>query len=245
MDTYFDDVQDFLAIDDYIEEEDWPLVMEWAENHHQTTDPVVADKVMHCYELCMEHGFPEASLNLGTFYYNGVFVDQDFQKAFELYHAAAEHGILRAICNCGYCFYYGRHQEKDYAEAYKYFDKGALLYDDAECLYKLGDMYVNGYYVEQNESYAFMLYSRAFEQAQDDTEALPDAQLRLGKCYLYGWGVEPDYELSYMFLSLSLIGLYKRRAYDPFVKGVIAKTKKLLAEVQEELEYDMEENFAS
>ena len=102
-----------------------------------------------------------AVLNFGTFYYSGKFVEQDYKKAFELYKIDADAGEIRAICNCGYCFYYGCHQEIDYAEALKYFSLGALLFNDANCLYKLGDMYLNGYGTDKNEKYAFLLYERA------------------------------------------------------------------------------------
>ncbi len=226
----------FKEVDRYIANEDWESVMCWAESNHDTTDELTAEKVMECYELCLDL-FPEASLNLGTFYYNGVFVEQDFKKAFELYKTAADAGVIRAICNCAYCFYYGRHQEIDYAEAFKYFNKGALLFDDPNCLYKLGDMYLNGYYVEKNEKYAFMLYKRAYNECnEEDDYCYPDIQFRLGKCLLRGIGTDQDAQKANEFLCLALFRFYQRLMYDPFVKGLIKSTKKLLAEAQEILD---------
>lgn len=156
----------FEEIDQYIQNENWEEVMRWAEENHDTTIPAVAKKVMECYELCIKQNIPEAYLDLGTFYYNGIFVPQDYKKAFDLYKVAADAGILRAICNCGYCFYYGRHQEKDYTKALEYFNNGALLFDDVNCLYKIGDMYLNGYAVEKKRKiclYAVRESSRADE----------------------------------------------------------------------------------
>ena len=213
-------VPDELAIaNQLILSQDWEKVFEWACDHHDRSEISMMDKVTSCYYFCMQHGMPKAALNLGTFYYSGRFFEQD--------------------CNCGYCFYYGRHQEVDYAEAYKYFSLGALLYDDANCLYKLGDMFLNGYAVEKNEAYAFQLYLRALDQAQmndDQASAAADAQYRIGKCYLRGIGTEKDVEEAHVQLSFALLNYYKRRKTDEFARGLIQKTKELIAEAQTELD---------
>ena len=227
----------FNEVQKYIESGDWVAVMTWAEEHHETTDFEIAAKVMECYKLCMAQNIPEAYLDLGTFYYNGVFVEQDYKKAFELYKVAADAGVLRAICNCGYCFYYGRHQEKDYVKAFEYFNKGALLFDDVNCLYKIGDMYLNGYATDKNENYAFIMYQRALDQiGENDMYCQADVYFRLGKCYLYGIGTEKDAEQANRFLAIALLGFYDRRRIDPFVKGLIASTKKMIDEARAELD---------
>ena len=226
----------FDEINTYIANGDWNSVMRWAKENQDTTDELIVKKVIECYELCREF-IPEASLNLGTFYYNGVFVKQDFKKAFELYKVAADAGEKRAICNCAYCLYYGQHQEVDYAEAFKYFNKGALLFDDPNCLYKLGDMYLNGYFVEKNEKYAFMLYDRAYDECErGDNFCLADIQFRLGKCFLKGIGTDKDADRANTYLCLALFQFYQRRKTDPFVKSLINGTKQLLAEAQEILD---------
>lgn len=134
----------------YISEENYDMVFEWGCRFHDEVNcPQILQKVVEAYTLCMNNGNTDAALNLGTYYYMGRYVQQDYQKAYELYKIAADAGSLRAICNVGYCYYYGRHQQVDYAKAYEYFVKGALLFDDANCLYKLGDMYLNGLSVEK------------------------------------------------------------------------------------------------
>lgn len=184
----------------------------------------------------------EASLELGALYYTGNIVEQNYKKAYELYKIAADAGILRAICNCGYCFYYGRHQDIDYAKAYEYFSLGALLHNDANCLYKLGDMYLNGYFVMKNENYAFILYQRALHCAQENDEnssCISGAQMRVGKCRLYGTGTYKNAEEAYTLLSLALITFYKRRKAEPYVRGLIVSAKKLLAQAQAQLDNDI------
>ena len=232
-DDFFDEVNELIAY------ANWDAVLEWACEHHDTTHPDIAAKVMQCYELCMKQNMPIAFLNLGTFYYNGIFVERDYKKAFELYKVAADAANLRAICNCGYCYYYGRHQEVDYEKAHWYFELGGILFNDANCLYKLGDMYLNGYYVDKNEKYAFILFDRALQicQAQDDTPScIADAQFRVGKCLLYGIGTDRNIETAHALLNFALLNFYKRRKTDPFVSGLIASTKKLIVEAQKYLE---------
>lgn len=238
-----DDISNDLdTVDYYIETEDWYEVFDWAIDNETCSDERISGKVIECYELCAEHDIPEALLNLGVLYYIGRVVEQDFKKAFEFYKKAADAGLVRAVCNCGYCFYYGRHQEIDYAKAYEYFYLGALLYNDANCLYKLGDMYLNGYYVPKNEQYAFILYKRALNLSRDnygDNFCLADTQFRVGKCLLYGIGVKKNLEDAHEMLSYALVNFYKRRKTDIFVAGLIKSAKELLAEAEEQLDMDM------
>ena len=132
-----------------------------------------------------------------------------------------------------------RDQEIDYAEAFKYFSLGALLFNDANCLYKLGDMYLNGYGADKNEKYAFLLYKRALERCQEngmDDERTADAQVRVGKCLLKGIGTKVDVEEAHGLLTFALINFYKRRKTDHFVANLIESTKELIAEAQERLD---------
>lgn len=237
IDEYEDD--EIAEVDEYIRDEDYDAIFEWAYNHHDETDSkIIIQKVKECYEICAKQNNPLAALNLGTMYYNGRGLHQDFKKAAELYEIAAISGEKRALCNLGYCYYYGRHQEKDYNKAYEYFNSCALLHNDANSLYKLGDMYKNGIVVDQNEKYAFMLYERAYESADpyEDEFCIPDIQMRLGECYLKSPSVESDPVTALGFLQSALVGFYKRRETDPFVGSLINGTKKMIDEAVEKIE---------
>ena len=114
-----DDIEyELEEAEDYILCEDYDAIFDWAYDHH---DKIVSDRIMEmvcrCYEICVENGNPIAALNLGTLYYNGTYLERDYQKAAELYEIAAKAGERRAICNLGYCWYYGRHQAVDYERA--------------------------------------------------------------------------------------------------------------------------------
>lgn len=238
---YYDE-DDMDEIDYYIEMEDWDEVLDWACEHQDYSDEETCRKVMECYELCLKQHMPVAALNLGTFYYTGRYVKQDFKKAYELYKLAADAGELRAICNCGYCFYYGRHQAVDYTKAFEYFSLGALLYDDVNCLYKLGDSYLNGYAVEKNEKYAYLLYTRALDRSQEEDNAcIADTQLRVGKCLLRGIGTEKNIEKAHALLSYALLNFYQRRKTDRFVAELIDSTQELLEEARKQLDKETEE----
>ena len=212
---------------------------QWAVKHQNDFhDKEIMEKVVEIYEDFTEAGNPNAALNLGAMYYNGTYLERDFQKAAALYKLAADAGNTQAMCNLGYCYYYGRHQEVDYEKAYRYFTQGAILDNNPNCLYKLGDMFQNGYYIEKNGLRAIKLYKNAYHSAMDyeDRESLADIELRLGKAYLRSNTVSKDPEVAFLHLSRALSLFYERRHTDPFVKGLIAETKKLLAECEQLLD---------
>lgn len=227
----------------YIENEDFDSMFDWACLHHDCINsPEIMDMVCRCYELCMEEGNPKAALNLGTLYYNGTYLPRDFSKAAQLYETAAKAGERRAICNLGYCYYYGRHQQVDYQKAYEYFNLAVLLYDDPNSLYKLGDMYKLGKYVEENEIFATRLYFRALNavmRKDEDKYCLPDIQFRIGKIFLEGESVENDPQRALEFLTNALNGFYSRRKTDSFVSSLIVDTKKLISKAADALDKEI------
>ena len=225
-------------VNDLIEDERWEEVYEWAKVHEETDNAAILKKVVECYELASMEGIEEASLDLGSLYYFGRIVEQDYKKAFRYYKEAADAGNVQAICNCGYCFYYGRHQEVDYAEAYKYFSRGAMVYNDPTCLYKVGDHFLNGYAVEKNGDHAFLLYQRAYDicRTTDDSYSTPDIQFRIGKCLLYGLGTAKNVMEANTMLSVALENYYKRRNDDPFNEILIKRTLELIVEAHAEID---------
>ena len=235
--TFVDDIDELSG---FLEERDYGAVFQWACEHHERTRfPDIMETVVRCYRLCMERGIPGAALNLGSMYYNGAYLKQDYQKAVELYEIAADAGDRRAICNLGYCYYYGRHQPPDYAKAYYYYNLGAVLYDDPNCLYKLGDMYLDGKYVEPNERYAVKLYFRALEMINrpDEEEfCRPDILSRVGEAFLRGFVVDRDPKKALDCFLQALSGFYDRRKTDPFAAGLIENAKEKIREAEEALD---------
>ena len=199
----------------------------------------IMETVVRCYRLCVEHGNATAAVNLGTMYYNGTYVKRDYHQARRLYETAARAGEKRAICSLGYFYYYGRHQSPDYEKAYQYLNTGALLYDDPNCLYKLGDMYREGQYVEANQKFAVMLYFRALEGVSRfgaEDFCRPDILLRIGEAFLYGMEVEQDSKKALDCFLQALSGFYDRRKIDPSVSEMIELARDKIHEAEELLE---------
>lgn len=237
---YYDDKSDVNEADEYLKNGESELAFYWACNHHERIDsPEIMERVVKCYEMCMNEGNPRAALNLGTLYYVGTYLKRDYKKAAELYEAAAKAGELRAICNLGYCYYYGRHCKADFKKAYEYFLKGALLHNDSNCLYKLGDMYFNGDIGEKNGRYAYLLYRRSYDAADEYEFCMADIKYRLGKCLFYGIGTEKDIEEAFEYISDALKGFYERRKTDPYVSGLIKKGRKLIDDIYNEMDKEI------
>lgn len=240
------DQEDMEEMEEYLKTEneyDYEYLLDWACDHHEDSmSPRMAHLVMLCYALCAEQHIPLACLNFGTFYYTGRFVEQDYVKAAQLYKIAADSGIDVAIRNLGYCYYYGRHQAVDFQKAFEYFNKGALLFGDANCFYKLGDLYRKGKGVEQNEKYAYILYRNALSAAKQHERyafCKPDIFYRLGLCHFKGIGTHRDMESAHHFLQKALDGFYARRKTDPFVAGLIKKTKAKIRKVEKALDQEI------
>ena len=227
----------------YILSGNYDEMFKWAVNHHDRVDcPGIMKVVCSCYQLCVAQNNPVAALNLGTLYYTGDGVPQNFKKAEELYKIAAAAGEVRAICNLGYVYYYGRCGEVDYARAFQCFNLGAVLYDDANCLYKLGDMYRDGLFVTANGKFAFQLYLRALQQVSvpnTDHNCAPDIQFRLGRELVEGDIVTQNAENGLSLLTEALGGFYARRKNDAAVPELVQKTKELISKAEKILDADM------
>ena len=182
-----------------LDEDDGPAPYEVASTliHLDQPDDLPAfliDFIAELYEEEIASGNAEAMNDLGAQYYDGHRgFEQSFGKAMHYYHLAAQNGSRQAQENLGYCYYYGRDGKTDYEKAFHYFALGAF---DGHLisLYKIGDMYLNGYYVEKNEKEAFCIFSRCMQTMTDEAaeRVAGPIYLRLGKMYLEGLGTEVD-----------------------------------------------------
>ena len=154
---------------------------------------VLFDFVVNLYTAAIDEGNTDAMNDLGALYYNGRSGEQDFTKAVYYYDMAAKLGNCQAQENLGYCYYYGRNIPIDYEKAFHYFALGAF---DGHLisLYKIGDMYMNGYYVEKNPVVAFRIYERCLETMTDEAAPIVAGPvfLRLGNAFLEGNGTEEN-----------------------------------------------------
>ena len=103
----------------------------------------------------------------------------------------------------GYIYYYGRTSAPDYEKAFPLF-QFAAMHGNAESLYKLGDMYRNGYGVEKRPSVAFAIYQRVYDATRATFIERPDgnfadAAIRMGDAYRDGIGVVHDRVKAYTY----------------------------------------------
>ena len=73
---------------------DLDAMMEYAQryqcNYREEVTPEIAQKIVTCYETCIEAGNLTAALNLGAMYYGGEFIPRNFRKAIRYYEQATE-----------------------------------------------------------------------------------------------------------------------------------------------------------
>lgn len=203
----------------------------------------VADFLLKVYEEELAKGNADAACDIGSLYYTRRAGEQSYAKALKYYTIAADGGCRQAQENLGYCYYYGRATEVDYEKAFHFFALGA--FDGHICsLYKIGDMYRNGYYVKKNELEAYRIYKHCLDIMTD--EAIPlagaDVMMRLADCYFEGIGTEADYEFALDYYQKA-----ERLFYDRLKNGdyLIKRNYEKVIARQEEARKKMKEELPS
>lgn len=154
----------------------------------------------------------------------------------------------------GYIFYYGRTNDfqPEYDKAFKYFSIGAEggFY---ESIYKLGDMYLNGYYVEKDPERAVKLYTQVYEAVEhqfreEEFEGVfADISLRLGSLYRKGIGCKQDDYKALFIYTMADYAIKERMKYENFFgnQKVADSITKELTELQEKLGVDTTKEIIS
>ena len=179
------------------------------------SDKEVSD-YLNALTVLANSGDFEARNYIGTMYYSGRMVKQDFAKAKVLYEQASKEGSTQALINLGYIHYYARcGGEPNYELAFNCFLRASKIGDDnetTEALYKLSDMYEKGYYVKRQRSKSFHLVEELYEKELDKynedgfSQYLADLAIRLAKAHSKD-GVFPDLQksLHYYYQALYLL----------------------------------------
>ncbi|MCD8307993.1 MAG: sel1 repeat family protein [Clostridia bacterium] len=179
--------------------------------------PLVAEFIEEVLTEEMENGNADAACDLGSFYYTGRIGEQNFAMAVELYKRAADMGSRQANENLGYCYYYGRDIPRDYEKAYFCFVKGALD-NHPISMYKIGDMYRNGYFVSKDENEAFQIYRECWNIIRGDKHYIKscgaDIYMRLAECYAKGTGTRQNLKKALKFYQRA-----ERLFYDRLLEG--------------------------
>lgn len=105
----------------------------------------------------------------------------DEQNSDKKLHSMGNRKSLLRISN------YGRGTEQNYEKAFFCLIQSALTDNSARSLYLLGDMYLNGYYVDKDIPETIDLHFHALEVADavdSSSETKAEIYERLGKVYL-------------------------------------------------------------
>ena len=123
---------------------------------------VVMRAVTDALEMGVARDHADCVTLLGTLYFLGTGLQQDFERARRLYQKAADLGSASGTVNLAYLYFYGRGVEVDHVRAFQLFTRAATTADHPEAYWKLGDMFRQGIYVDKDDHTAFTLYQRAY-----------------------------------------------------------------------------------
>ena len=137
-----------------------------------------------------------AQSNLGTKYFNGEGVPQDYVQAVSWWRKAAEQGDADAQKSLGYAYATGEGVPQDHVQSVSWFRQAAEQgYANAQ--HNLGNAYDRGQGVPQDYAQAVSWSRQAAEQGH------ADAQYNLGNAYSNGQGVPQDYVESHKWRNLA------------------------------------------
>lgn len=110
------------------------------------------------YRKAADQGFALAQEVLGSLYYSGDGVPQDYTEAAKWYGKAADQGRGLAQWELGALYYSGKGVPQDYAQTVKWYRKAADQ-GIAGAMNNLGNMYLDGLGVPQNFIEAYVWYN--------------------------------------------------------------------------------------
>jgi hypothetical protein len=150
---------------------------------------VAAEKLAQAAQLAhtaAEQGIADAEVTLGSLYYHGLGVPQDYPEALRWFQKSADQGDPSGQYHVGVMYLYGSAVTQDYPRAISLFRAAASQgYPTADD--QLGTMYAHAIGLPLDYAEAFSFYSRAAELGY------ARGQEHLGAAYFYGRGVTQDY----------------------------------------------------
>ena len=145
------------------------------------------DATAYTYYLkAAEMGNKYAMSNLGTWYYEGRYVEQDYAKALEWFLKAENAGQSDGTMfhRMGWMYHYGQGTKKDERKALHYYEKDEIE-GCTSVLTDIGVLYESATTIPKDLKKAYEYYDRAAQKGNIK------AHYRLGRMYLYGNDVVP------------------------------------------------------
>ncbi|KAI9339946.1 hypothetical protein BDR26DRAFT_861865 [Obelidium mucronatum] len=159
-------------------------------------EKVIAKGLRYLYTCATELSYPQALIQMGHLFLNGILVQKDPKKAYELLERAAEKGVTEAMFLCGSCWEKGEGVESaDLNKALEWWTKAANR-GLAIGQHNVGAAYFEGSLIPKSIPLAVEYFEMAAIQN------LPLSLMNLAKLYQEGyspsdkepksWTIEPD-----------------------------------------------------
>lgn len=211
-----------LELNYFINYRNYSQIVAWiSENYRDFPEKAIRQFMIRALFFSVRRNYIPAMLMLYSFYKNGTVIRKNPDKAFRLLKKAAECGDHHSTIKMGY-HHFDKHE---YEKSFYYFNKCALKYNDCECMYKIGDLYMQGVYGKKSETLAFQSYIKALNcsfYSAEGAKHRANIQLRLGKCLLLGKGCTANPHMAIVHLRESLNDLIKR---EPSPQKLIEQAK--------------------
>ena len=165
--------------------------------HYKPDDSVAAVRKL---KPLAEQGNSEAQFNLGSLYYQGRGVPQDYKEAVKWLRKAAEQGNVFAQTTLGTIYAEGLQGEKDYPPALMWFifaaakgDMEAMEFRDS-LVGRMTPMQITEAQRLAREFKPQDAYTKSLQEFRDlAAQGDAAAQFKVGVIYYKGQGVQPDY----------------------------------------------------
>ncbi|KAJ3028194.1 Leucine-rich repeat serine/threonine-protein kinase 2 [Rhizophlyctis rosea] len=179
------------------------------------------EEAARMFRLTADQGWRGGQNCLGFCYLKGLGVERDEGVAVTLFLKAAGQQQYLAARNLAFCFAEGVGVEKDAAKAREW-EQTAMGYqrDEAGWECEMGDFFLHGCGVHQDEREGFKWFMRAAQRGS------PHACWRVGRCYAQGRGTDRDDDLAVHWL---------RRAADQGHAQAEAALEELLCRMGKEI----------
>ena len=156
------------------------LAIGWYIHYHEAALKVQAVRISAA------QGDPDAEVDLGSRYFHGDGVPQDYNEALRWFRRSADRGSPSGQYHVGVMFYYGHAVPQNYTEASNLFFTAAEQgYPTAQD--QLGTMYAYGIGFPRDEERAFTWYIKSAQRGY------ARGQEHLGTMYYFGRGTGQDY----------------------------------------------------
>lgn len=142
------------------------------------------NKGIDCYKKAAELGNSESAYFLGDLYYK-----KNHSEAIKYYELAKKLGTTNSLLNLAKCYYF----DNNYQKAFEILNERT---SDPESLTLLGDLYLHGKGVDENQVKAFECYKKAYQYGYSA------ASSKYCYCYFKGYGVKKSF-YDYLVCKLS------------------------------------------